>query len=136
MIGQEYIRAMMAQKLWQEDRTDGIVGLTAVGLIFSNRIKSGWYGGDWLRCLADADRIRATKLEGPESYGDPNDPLFQRLLWKVDTIFSCSEEDFTHGALYYADLTKVTSEWFRTEILGKLEIHKRIGSAGKLTFFG
>ena len=138
MDSSSYIRALLATFCWNEPHEDALNGFIGAGLVISNRVRAGWSGGDWLAVLKSAPLFsyRALPLNPPPlTFGDIRNPIFQKILQRVDTIFSGSELDFTKGALYYARLNEITSEWFRQEILGHLDLHPRIADAGQLTFF-
>lgn len=133
----DYIKGMLATLMWREDRSDGLQGMTAVGLVVRNRVRAGWNGGDWCAVMAAHNQFSSMVIIGDPNtvvWPDTRDPLFQKVLVKVETIYDGTEPDITGGALYYANLAVADSPWFLRNIVQSDE-HPRIGTVGKQTFF-
>lgn len=97
----------------------------------SNRVRLGW--GSWLDVL---DRVPTVAAENTAPTGTPDvwEPVFHRLLQEVEGIFDGSK-DYTQGALYWADLRCIETEFFKTKILGQPDQHPRIADMNSLVFF-
>jgi hypothetical protein len=86
-------------------------------------------------------------VPGPlQEYTNLNDPLFRQPLIGIDAIYDGKELDpndqckrpcerATTTAMYFADLNKPMTEFFKTKILGDKENHRLCGKAGSLTLF-
>ena len=61
-------------------------------------------------------------------------PGFVKLLHSVEGIASGASEDLSKGCLYWADLGKIDSPWFKEHILGNPN-HPRLVDMGSLVFF-
>jgi hypothetical protein len=90
----------------------------------------------------------AGNIPGPtQEYPNLNDPLFLQLLNGVDAIYDApaheldqitNAKDTLNGAvttaLYFADLNKPMTEFFKTKVLEDKENHRMCGKAGKPQF--
>lgn len=129
---------MLALLMWREDSGDGLQGMAAVGLVVRNRVVAGWSGGDWLAVMDGHNQFSSISVLGDPGtvrYPDSRDPRFLNVLIKATNIYEGTEPDTTGGALYYANLVTMNSQWFKTAILGNPEQHRRIGTVGAQTFF-
>jgi Cell Wall Hydrolase len=139
MTTEDFIKALLAILMYREDSSDGIQGMTAVGLVVRNRVKAGWNGGDWCAVMEAHNQFSSMVI-----LGDPNtirwpetrDPLFLSVLVKTATIFDGTEPDITDGALYYANLSVPVGAWFLQNIVQNPAAHPRKGTVGQQTFFG
>jgi hypothetical protein len=129
----DFTKSLLAVLMWREDGADGILGMTAVGLVIRNRVQAGW--GDWIQVMS-AHALDIGKALVPWPGPDTNNPRFRAVLALADTIFDGVEGDITDGALYYANLSDPElSQWFRENILAKPDAHRRLGTVGQRTFF-
>lgn len=105
-----------------------------MGLVVRNRVKAGWLGGDWLAVIEEHEGYQ---------FGDNNpwprltlldfdDPLAQRLCWKVDDIVDGKELDITEGALWYA---ATPSPRFVEMICAHPDEHPLVARVGKTKFY-
>jgi hypothetical protein len=86
-------------------------------------------------------------VPGPlQEYPNLNDPLFRQLLNGIDAIYDGKERDqmtsakdplngTTSTAMYFADLNKPMTEFFKTNILRDKKNHRMCGKNGTLTLF-
>lgn len=134
----DFTKSVLALLMWREDGSDGVQGMTAVGLVVRNRVNAGWNGGDWLAVMEAHDKSSSVEHGDLNVIRWPNlrDPRFQAVLTKADGIYDGDEDDITGGALYYADLAVTITPWFTESILRQPESHPRIGTVGRQTFFG
>jgi hypothetical protein len=98
----------------------------------SSEIESGRDGALGYPCSLDT-RITLATFPGPlQEYLNLNDPLLGQLLNGIDAIYDRKEFDHmasakdpingtTTTALYFADLNKPMTEFFKTKILGDKE---------------
>lgn len=97
-----------------------------------NRVKCGQ--GSLLEVISRIPKY-AAEIEQSKEFPNIWDTTFVRLLHEVEVIFDGSGKDLTNGALYFCDLRKVETEWFRDKILRYPEIHARVADFNSLTFF-
>lgn len=136
MTSDDYIKSKLADLCWQEGHEyGGINNMLAIGFMMRNRVHAGWLGGDWLACIAEY-YINAEGEKRPSSTPNLRDPMFRELLAKIDGVYEASAADkMTQGALYCADLNKISRQWFVDNIVRKPEEHKRIAQVGPVYFF-
>ena len=98
----------------------------------ANRVKCGQ--GSWLEVIERIPKYSA-ELQEPTGFPSIWDQTLVRLLHEVESVYDNSGKDITDGALFWCDLRRIETEWFRNTILGNLEQHPRIADFGSLTFF-
>lgn len=147
MNGSDFLTGQLALKGWQDGRSEGIAGMKAVCFSIRNRVRAGFYGGDWAAVLSHHQEWSATNEPPPLTIPDPREPAFRALLQDVSGIFSGQLEDnitvmpgsalavAPPPALYYAKLDQITSETFLNDISRRFDLHKRVAVVGALTFF-
>jgi len=145
--GSSFIAAELARLAWLDGNEEGLNGMLACAFTIRNRVRAGWFSGNWIDVLSN-HRNYSSKIEPyPDTLPDPRVYSFQCLLQEIDAIFSGQKtDDVTIAAqsvlatpaplaLYYARLDQITSEHFLTEISRRPEIHQRVAQVGMLTFF-
>lgn len=147
----DFIKAELARICWLDGHKEGLNGMLGVAFTIRNRIRNGWYGGQWHEVLSH-HREWSAKIEPlPDTIPDPRIHSFMSFLQQVDQIFSGSLEDFVTikadgewrtilstpppVALYYGYLDQVTNPFFLENISRKPEQHQRIAQVGQLFFF-
>ena len=132
MIGQDdFIKSQLLAYLWRFRKLESLNGMAAIGCTLRNQVLSGWFNGDWLSVLKSAiEKAAFTEIEFP----DFRDPLFSRLVWKVESIFDGSIEDLSAGAKFWCHLPTVSEE-FKKAILQQPQEHPRLANVGGLYFF-
>jgi hypothetical protein len=110
----------------------GHLAAEAIMSVIANRVRAGW--GTWLDVLAQAPSRSAT-LEQPTGIPDIWSPGMVRLLHAVEGIYEGSAKDLSHGAMYFADSTKIDNPWFKDKILGDLSTHRKVADMNALMFF-
>ena len=136
MTSDNFLKAELALFAWQNAHEyGGIDNMLALACVLRNRVKQGWMGGDWSQVIAEAPgKAGDNTIKG--GYPDVRDVNVRLLLQRIDGIFNDSEPDrYTDGALYYAELDKVTNPWFRENITQKLQNHAIVAKVGPVTFF-
>jgi hypothetical protein len=140
MTAEAFTRAQIALAAWRNAPTKDLQTLKLMGLIFRNRVRAGWMGGDWLRVIA-ADPIYSAYLpeapgEAAPEFPDLADPSFSRFLWEADKIYEGTAEDkITGGGLWWCELNKVNREWFLENICRRPEQHPRVAQSASITLF-
>jgi hypothetical protein len=67
---------------------------------------------------------------------DTRDPLFNKLLQRVDAIFDGTMPDVTAGAHYYAAINSITpGGWFQKNIIDNASEHPLTAVAGGHHFY-
>lgn len=97
-------------------------------------------GGDYLALIANDAAYSAYLMNGApaglEDFPDLRDDTFQRFLWEIDHIATGERGDpMTEGALYWAELHRVSRPWFRQNITMKPEQHPRVAQVATLTLW-
>lgn len=111
----------------------GHLGACIVMSILMNRVRHGW--GNLLDILNRIPQFSA-EVEIPNQNMVPQiwEPAFIRLLQEVDNIYD-GTKDYSKGALYWCDMRRVETPFFKDKILGDKENHPRVGDMNSLTFF-
>lgn len=107
--------------------------MLAVMLVVRNRVHAGWMGGDWLQVLSAHQLYSANACMDLTGYPDLR--KMRDILTAVDEVYDGFAQDFTEGALYYAELDNVDSEWFAETILKQQVDHPRVAKVGPIDFF-
>lgn len=152
MRSDDFIKAHLALRAWQDGYSEGLNGMLAVAYAIRDRVRAGLYAGNWTQVLSH-HREWSCKLEPPaDTLPDPNNFAFRTFLQTIDGVFNGSAENNITVAqdpisrymslatppsppLYYGRLDEVTNPWFLEEICRKPDTHKRVASVGMLTFF-
>lgn len=146
-----FITSILALKAWQDGKDEGLSAMMAISFVVRNRVRAGWYGGNWLEVLAHMPDV-AAKLEPPTNeLPDTRNYAFLQFMQIVDGIFSgATEDDITIKkdgewrqvlsmappvVMYYARLDQITNPWFLQNIVRKPDQHQRISQVGQLFFF-
>jgi hypothetical protein len=139
MTYENYIKASLTTFAAKEGLRYGSTDCPlAIAQAIANRIAQGWQGGDWLKVIEDADRVRGTVYKEPYEI-EYRGHAFRQLLTAIEDVYHGVAEsninvDGTPG-LYYCELHNVTSPWFYKNIIERPDDHPRIAKVGELTFF-
>lgn len=135
MTNENFIKAQLAALAHREGHEHGGTNnMLAVAFVMRNRQRAGWRGGEWLGIIHTAEEVasRISEVSAP----DLRDINFRILLQQIDDVYSGMAADkITEGALYYAELNRIESTWFRKHILDDLEHHPRVANVGNVVFF-
>lgn len=133
MTLETYTRAMLVKFAAEEgQRHGGVNNMLAILHVLRNRVFAGW--GDWMEVLETAASRRGTIYPPAALNMRGND--VRVLLNRIEEIYSrVDTSDFTGGALFYVDQNMPMEEWFRREIIGRPEDHKRVAHIGPVWFF-
>lgn len=129
---------------WKEARGEGPDGMRAVMHVILHRAIH-WYGNH-----AESVHTAVYAKNQFTSMSVPSDPEFNLAPKAGDpqyvyceqiapTILSETDQDLTHGALYYGDLKYCTSGWFAANISGPdgkgTPAHPLVATIGRQAFF-
>lgn len=152
MTSADFTTAQLALRAWHDGKTEGLNGMLAVCFSFRNRIRKGWWNGNWAAALAHHREVSYKLEPDPDELPDPGkDYAFFLLLQQIDDIFSGRTEDtitvsqdslppplspqyVAPVALYWARLNEVTNPWF-LENISRSPDHKLVAQVGALSFF-
>lgn len=147
MQGSAFIAAELARLAWLDANEEGLNGMMAVAFTIRNRVRAGWFNGDWISVLSNHKQYSARIEPYPSTLPDPRVYSFQCLLQEIDGIFSGQRaDDITiaaqtvlakpaNPALYYARLDQITSEHFLENIARQPDLHPRVAQVGMMFFF-
>lgn len=156
MLGENFVKAQLALTAWRDGKSEGLSGCLAVMFTIRNRIRAGWFNGDWIQVLAHHQDYAAVDRPYSSELPDPRNYLFSLVLQEVDGVFSGSREDdvtkvanpvsnstfrfqgqdSTPVPLYYARLDDPQiKESFLQNISQNHEQHKLVAQVGLLHFF-
>ena len=155
MTGSDFLTAELARLSWIYGGSEGISGAKACAFSFRNRVRAGWFGGNWSEVLSHHREVAATTEPLPDLIPDPRESGFRTFLQDVTAIFSGQAEDTITIAqdsmanymkignlsvaappsLYFGRLNEISNPFFLNEIVRKPDSHKRIATVGTLTFF-
>jgi hypothetical protein len=127
--------------------------------VLNNRLRAGWWEGDWLKVIAEAPKHSPNLTEEMDFRSLPDhwsrefrahyeacEQIYEnRLLDDVTTSANASPKYITgsgsvQAGVYYCVLNRVTSPWFQDKILSHTNDHPRTaeisGGDGNLVFLG
>lgn len=137
----EFEQAFFAQTVWVISRSSNLDEMLAVASVVRNHVQPRLgqitaYKSYYEACL---DFLKIYPSRALPSLSDPSFVSKDGLLFHIGRIYTCEDPDVTathdhpNGAKYFAN---EPDEWFRTEIIGKPELHPLLGQWGTLQFFG
>lgn len=135
MTPELFIKAQLASMAHREAyHLGGINNMLAVAFVLRNRQRASWHGGNWMSVIQLADSHSA--VINPQTAIDLRDSNFKTFLQQIDDVYSGLAPDrMTEGALFYCELHRVESGWFRDNIVRDPENHPRCANVGQMTFF-
>lgn len=113
----------------------GSDNVAAIAFVLRNRVDAGWHGGDWMHILETAPGMRGTEPP-PLEHLNLRDSTVKLFLQRIDDIYHGTEDDETHGAVFYGQLHNITNPWFLANIARDPANHPRLANIGLTTFFG
>lgn len=147
MTDADFICANLARIAYYDGFSEGLSGMLACAFTIRNRVKAGWFGGDWIQVLSRHKEKSADLTPFPEELPDPKIRSVRFLLHEVTGIFSgARQDDITVSgqsvlsvappvALYYGRLDTADNPFFIEKICRDPENHKRVAQVGMLSFF-
>ena len=131
LTADDFIKSSVLQYLWPYRKIEGLSGMVGIGQVLRNRVLSGWHNSDWLTVLQNAASERPPV---PLEYPDLRDPLFNRAVWKIESLFDGTLDDLSGGAKFWCVLSEAT-EKFKSTIIQQPAEHPRVANIGSLYFF-
>ena len=136
----DYELAFYAMTTWQLARSSNLDELTAVASTIRNHViprlgQVTAYKSFYEACI---DFLKIYPSRALPSLSDPAFVSKDGLLFHIGRIYTCKDPDVTathdhpNGAKYFAN---EPDEWFRTEIIGKPELHPLLGQWGSMQFY-
>ena len=133
MTYEMFIRSEMVRFAVEEaQQYGGTNNMLAVLHVLRNRVMAGW--GDWLEVVERARYQRSTNY--PLKQGNFRSNDVRVLFSRIDDIYTRVDlSDLTSGALWYWDQNTPMNDWFKNDIIGHPEEHKRVAHVGPVWFF-
>lgn len=134
----------MALCVWKEARGEGEAGMLAVANVIVNRALA------WERAVSSPlhnviyqrNQFSSMSISTDPEYNlqpQPGDAQYAYCLEMCPEVLTGESPDNTNGALYYANLSEVTSGWFRDVIAGSdgkgTVDHPLVATVGKQSFY-
>jgi hypothetical protein len=137
LTADQYIQSMLFNFCWREAVVHGgYNNMLAIAFVIRNRVRSGWFNGDWLEILDHAHGVCGTWRDQDSHVPSMSKPEIRTVLSYIPNIYAGVEPDkMTEGALYYGELDRIDNTWFKESILAHLDIHRRVATIGPVTFF-
>jgi hypothetical protein len=122
--------------------------MKAIALCIRNRVRQGWYDGDWIDVIEHADEV-AGNPPGPRVYIDLRNRDFQILIREIDEIFFGRQdwdkypsrlpmpgmEESIGKATYWAFINQPYTPWFRENVLSCPKDHAPKANMGLIMFY-
>jgi len=121
----DFIKSHLVLTGWRYGQLYGQGGHLVSTLVMSciaNRQKKGW--GEWFQIISSIPKY-AAEIESPGGFPEVWEPSFIRLLHEVEGIYDGSVKDIACGGVYWGDLRKIETPFFKDVILGQKELHPR-----------
>jgi hypothetical protein len=118
--------------------TGSLAAMKAVCYVIRNRVRAGWYDGDWLSVMEHAHEPAGNE---PTTHApiDINNRNFQALMRDVEDIYYATAEDDTTRAvgssLYFQHIDRPPRQWFIDNIVRPSANHRRVTHIGSIVFF-
>jgi hypothetical protein len=132
--------------------------MKAIAYCIRNRVKAGWWDGQWLTVMEHAGETEANKPEEPW-FLDPNNRALQRLIADIDEIYYGGRpaggarveqapmmaqryaaeggdlEEAIGKSVYWAWLNRPFTVWFLKNVLEQAHNHPNRAQMGMMAFF-
>lgn len=128
---QDFENSILALESWREAWGESVDQMLCVAWTIRNLATRD--------TLSIGDAIRQHKnLHGLDDsntlFPDVREPIFMRLMQRIDEVGSSYGDDLTNGAVYYVDVRNDSSPLVR-ELLGKPDEHPLCSVFGRRHFF-
>jgi hypothetical protein len=122
--------------------------MRAIAMCIRNRVRQGWYDGDWLEVIENMQST-AANLARVHVPLDGNNRSLQRLIADIDEIYF-SRRDYVRepsgqkmpdleeaigNAVYWAFINQPFSPWFKIHVLDDPSHHPQKANMGLLFFY-
>lgn len=125
-----YDQFLLALVMWREARGEGPDGMRAVGHVILNRTHA--WGQTLYQAIIGRNQFSSITVLGDSQtvlWPLPNDPVFALAA----EVYNGTSPDPTGGALYYANESAITSEWYQIHIVAD-PAHEVTAQIGHHTF--
>lgn len=129
----DYQKTKLVEAGWRWGKEYG--GYRAACMIMwclANRVRLGW--GSWLDVIDSIPRF-AAQTEIPTGTPSIWEPSFVKLLHEVEGIFAGTGDDLSKGAVYWGDLRRIETPFFKEKIMGDTDKHPRVADMNSLSFW-
>jgi hypothetical protein len=138
---EDFVKGKLVELGWRfgTSYNSGHLAGVMVMQVLSNRQRAGF--GSYLSIIENVPNFMAENEIPPMKLGSVWDPLFTKLLHAIEGIYDGSAQDLTKGALYFGDLNKIESSWFKSKVLDAIDPatglrrHPIVSNMGPLSFF-
>ena len=118
--------------------TGSLAAMKAVCYVVRNRVRKGWFDGNWIEVIENAEDAAGNMAPTPGKL-DVFSRTFQMLMQAVDDIYYSSASDevekIVGEALYYQFVDRNLRPWFTDAILRDPANHARIAHIGTMVLF-
>jgi hypothetical protein len=122
--------------------------MKAIAYCVRNRVRQGWFDGDWLKIMDHAEESRAN-LPGPRVPFDAGSRTLQRLIADIDEIYFSRRdavrepsgakmpdlEEAIGNSTYWSFINQPYSTWFMDRILADPKNHPNHATMGTMLFY-
>jgi hypothetical protein len=134
--------------------------MKAIAYCMRNRVKAGWFDGQWLTVIEHATEADANMLTSPVTL-DPGSRVLQRLVADIDDIYYGGRQDHREGmrnkalpavaqrfspeggdleeaigkSCYWLRVNEPIRPWFKAQIMDHPEEHPNRANMGLIAFF-
>ena len=131
----DFIKSHLVLTGWRYSQLYGqgghLVGCLVMSCI-ANRYKHGW--GDWFAIIQNIPKY-AAENETPMGYPETWEPGFMKMLHEVEGIYDGSSKDVTNGGVYWGDLRRIETPFFKDVILAQKDLHPRVADINSFTIW-
>lgn len=124
---------LLALVMWREARGEATDGLRAVAHVIRNRVLA-WHQS-WQQIIMAKNQFSSMSATGDPQlnlYPNYQSPAYAQIARIAERIYDGTDEDLTHGALYYWNPRTATSKWFKQHIADVME---KVAVIGNHEFF-
>ena len=111
----------MALCAWKEARGEGLFSCFLVLQVIYNRTKAVGFGGPSVHGVVyEKNQFTSMSVPSDPQFNiapPPDDSLFAAIVTDVPNILAGTNDDPTHGALWYANEATMTSGWYLENIV-------------------
>lgn len=131
----DVIKSQLVLVAWRYSNMYQLGGHLGAELIMgclAERQRRGW--GNWFEII-ERIPVFAAEYEVPTGFPQIWEPSFMRLLHSVEGIYDGSLNP-SKNALYWCDLRRVETPFFKEKILNNLEQHPKLCDMNSFSCFG
>lgn len=130
----DYIKSQIVTTGWRYGNMYGQGGHLTACIVMSciaNRQRYGW--GDYFSIIEGIPKYSA-EIGTPTGFPQTWSPEFIRCLHEVEGIYD-GTLDYAKGGVYWCDLRKIETPFFKEVILGQLDLHPKVVDMNSFAVF-